>query len=860
MDIDISEIERRIQGQIELRRHMLFWEDEAGEYSEVIGSLNLGSAALVDATGSELAAKRTILRQRPSENIIVYRAGGAPRPEDDFLYDIKLSSAPFSCRMEAVWASECGISVELAEVLAVHAKFFNSKDRRSRLAETSLDKETVRGLRLAMLASCAGSRAESTRDAVREVVGKLLAELGRGQDKTLKLVTECGLASCFWSEVADVLGYVPPTGAEPSVEDLALKMIQTRCGDLIPLGGAQLKADAVRVLNDLASSGRTRPAFDALIQEYGDSIAETVDASLRTLDGIGPNDTLPAFDGWIVADMLSRAIAGTLRAADATAEMRLRAHTLWNDRFESGYEAIAAALGMLEGIELYESACASRTTSKELFDSYRKEWYEIDSQYRRFVGAMRRVPSSFRRSADELVSKVHASYRSYLSDLADRWQKHLMDTGSYPPASISSQNLFFEGKVMGEFPRAESGSRVGVIVSDAMRYEVGLELASRLNAGDCLAGRSRVHASCEAMLCMLPSYTQLGMAALLPRGAMEIDPESGNVMKSGLPTGGLANRRKIVEEVVPGAILFQAAEVLESGLPAVTDAPLVMIYHNAIDKRGDSRDTEGEVFAACAEAIEQVASIAGELLRAGCGKVFVTADHGFLYQDQQVGEPDYAEGGGLEGVEAANGGAIMRGRRFIAGLVIPKSDILLEYSSAELSLQGDCRVALPRGISRLRLRGSGARFVHGGASLQEDVVPVVTIKPARGSSSLERTGVQGFLCGRPTITGASILFDVYQTAPCSDKVAPLTVRVGLYAPDNAGRLLCSAERVLELSSTAESSEERRTRVELQVTDDVDDYPEVVLRISSRIGNTNQYRPDWEQRLTVNRAFGNDFDF
>lgn len=860
MDIDISEIENRIKEQFARGNHTLFWEDEPGEYVDAAGSLDLGMGVVIDVTGSELSAKRLVLRRRPAENVVLYRAGGAPRPEDDFLYDVKLASNPFSCRTEAVWASECGVPSALATTLVEHARFFRSKERRARLAECVLEKSTAQGVRLAMLACCAESRSENSRDAVRDVVGRLLADLGSGRDKTMRLIMECGLAPCLWAAVTDVIGYRAPTGEEPSVEDLAIEMIRARCGDLLLRIGTPLKADAVRVLNDLASAGRTRPAFDALVREYGQPLVEAVDASRRTMEGIGENDTLPIFDGWIVEDMLSRAIAGTLRSADARAEMSLRAHTLWFPEYEDCYEAVASALGLLEGAGLYESSRSSRTTAEGLFEAYRSEWYRIDGEYRHFVNAMRGVPSRFRSAAEELASRVSAAYHEYLSDLANRWQEHLMDAGSYPPPTVPSQPAFFSCRVQGALPAAENGRRVGVIVSDAMRYEVAAELAARLGSGNLSMGRGAVRVSCEAMACMIPSYTQLGMAALLPPGTMEVVPETGNVLKDGRPTAGLANRRKIVESAVPGSVLVQATEVLEVGLPPVGDAPLVVVYHNAIDKRGDSRDTEGEVFAACEDAIEQVASIAGELLREGCGKVFVTADHGFLYQDRAIAESDFAEDDEIEDYVASQGGRLTYGRRFLIGLAFPKSDVLLEYASSELSLDGNSRVALPRGISRLRLRGSGARYVHGGASLQEDVVPVVTIERERRAGGPKLTGVQGFLCGRSAITGASVLLDVYQTEPCSDEVAPLTVRVGLYAPDDAGRLLSSSERTLELASTSSSSEERKTRVELHVTDDVDDYAEVTLRISSRVGGTNQFRPEWEQRLSVNRAFGNDFDF
>ena len=191
-----------------------------------------------------------------------------------------------------------------------------------------------------------------------------------------------------------------------------------------------------------------------------------------------------------------------------------------------------------------------------------------------------------------------------------------------------------------------------------------------------------------------------------------------------------------------------------------------------------------------------MAKIAGELLHAGCGKVIVTADHGFLYQDREVEEFNYAAVDGLSDLAHAPGQDVSHGRRYAVGTTLPKSDILIEYSSAELSLNGAGRFAFPRGITRLRLRGSGARYVHGGASLQENVVPVVTIQRVDSRRAAERTGVQGFLTGRPSITGSTVTLDVYQTEPCSTKVTPLTVRIGLYDPDDASGLLCAEERRL----------------------------------------------------------------
>ena len=73
-----------------------------------------------------------------------------------------------------------------------------------------------------------------------------------------------------------------------------------------------------------------------------------------------------------------------------------------------------------------------------------------------------------------------------------------------------------------------------------MRYEIGDELLSLIRQED------RYSAELEPMLAMLPSYTQLGMAALLPNRELTIaDNETGAVLVDGQSSQGTANRIKI---------------------------------------------------------------------------------------------------------------------------------------------------------------------------------------------------------------------------------------------------------------------------------------------------------------------------
>jgi len=98
----------------------------------------------------------------------------------------------------------------------------------------------------------------------------------------------------------------------------------------------------------------------------------------------------------------------------------------------------------------------------------------------------------------------------------------------------NSQLRFFDRKIR----RAKE--KTVVIISDALRYEVGLELFERLkDDANCKADMSY-------MIGVLPAYTQLGMAALLPHKTLEIKPD-GFVLVDGLPSDGTEKREAVLE-------------------------------------------------------------------------------------------------------------------------------------------------------------------------------------------------------------------------------------------------------------------------------------------------------------------------
>ncbi len=96
--------------------------------------------------------------------------------------------------------------------------------------------------------------------------------------------------------------------------------------------------------------------------------------------------------------------------------------------------------------------------------------------------------------------------------------------------------------------------RTVVIISDAMRYEVGRQLFNKmLDDPKCTA-------KLDCMLSTLPSYTRLGMAALLPHSKLELT-DDGKELVDGIYCTDLASRQAVLQAAIPESCCVQFDEI-----------------------------------------------------------------------------------------------------------------------------------------------------------------------------------------------------------------------------------------------------------------------------------------------------------
>ena len=165
---------------------------------------------------------------------------------------------------------------------------------------------------------------------------------------------------------------------------------------------------------------------------------------------------------------------------------------------------------------------------------------------------------------------------------------------------------------------------------------------------------------------------------------------------------------------------------------------------------------------------------------------------------------------------------------------------------------------IPNSINRLRVRGAGSRFVHGGASLQEIVIPVIRVGKQR-NADVNQVEVQIIVPGRSQITSGQTAVMFYQTQPVSEKMQAREFVAGIYASDDR---LISAEHVLRFDFVSDNAREREMPRKFLLSREADNFnnEDVFLKLRERVGKTSHYKDYTSHCFQLKRGITTDFDF
>lgn len=146
-------------------------------------------------------------------------------------------------------------------------------------------------------------------------------------------------------------------------------------------------------------------------------------------------------------------------------------------------------------------------------------------------------------------------------------------------------------------------------------------------------------------------------------------------------------------------------------------------------------------------------------------------------------------------------------KRFILTDKPTNAEGTLTYSMDYLTNQKEALyVTVPKGVNRFAIPGAGANFVHGGAMLQEIVVPVITFKNDRSRSLANKAKKVDVKLTTPTrkITNQIMYLEFLQMSRVEDKKLPL--RLQLYFVDEDGQRVSNESIIIADSVSTQSGE------------------------------------------------------
>jgi hypothetical protein len=313
------------------------------------------------------------------------------------------------------------------------------------------------------------------------------------------------LLPAFWKFCEQQFGY---SDSKPTLEKLVVTMFVTYAGKYIqkelPKSWQTFVSykpgNSIAFLDSLMNNYLYRDSYDALAAHV--AVGLNVETALQDY----APETLVECDSFVQIDaILLRWLVKRLEAEDTGAqlaghaipeicEMRTKMH--FGSRFASAYALLASAHSLILAAHYN---CPD--TFKEIIRQYTKQDCLIDAQYRRFYANYDKIENSapFEQLRD-LVENIYTN--EYLGKQLPQWNAGLLSQDAL--LALPLQRNFYGHYVRG------NKDRTVVIISDAMRYEVGRELLLQLQDDP------KCTAKMEPMLSTLPSYTRLGMAALLP--------------------------------------------------------------------------------------------------------------------------------------------------------------------------------------------------------------------------------------------------------------------------------------------------------------------------------------------------------
>lgn len=816
------------------KHRLVFWYDDKKELQDEFEALPEEGFTKVRVSNNQFEVKHRMVKLEPDTKFLLYFDSEQPENKDNWLLDLELANYLFHTDQEAMFLQELGLDYYMKQLVADHIDFFKAKSRRIKLKELLEAGDEQNAIRKKMLAVVFNVDYVDWKSYI-QADGKAFVE---GDDKYEKELKRFNLYDYYWDAIKNRFNY---ESKAPSIYDFLLEVFHNN----FSMGKhSKLTQESKLLITQWQDSGQYRDSYMELSERiYSDiNVEELIDDA--TLDAVINDNLFRKNEFKIIRDLNNMLLKNEISLDKLLQYIKQRENKFWYNSVKHFYASLEYAGEMLSLVHKY--AGKSFNDFEDGIGAYEKELYEVDMMYRKFIWNYRKTNQSSNLS--ELAEKIEKVYSNdWLLGINDNWQKVVNDLKVWPTNKSWSQQQFFKQHVQ---PILARNQRLFVIISDALRYECGVELNRRI------LGEDRFVSEIEPMVSSLPSYTQLGMASLLPHKELSFKEGSDSIAVDGMMSNGTAGRTKILETSSGVRATAINAEdfmgmSIAPGREYVKQYDLIYIYHNRIDKVGDDKTSEDKMFDAVEQEIQYLIDIVSRIGRSLNGyNMMITSDHGFIYQHSELHESDFT-------ISGHSGDIWKENRRFVIGKQLQGDKSTQQFDGSQLNIASAVDVLIPKSVNRIRVKGAGSKFVHGGASLQEVIVPLlkIGIKKEETTSNVDVDIIKS----ADRITTNLHVVSFIQQGLVSEQVLPRTMKAGIYADD--GALISDTFRYL---FDIDEGSERQREVKHTFTMNKSAASKyrnqrVRLVLEEPIEGTERWKQYKEYSYTLNISFINDFD-
>jgi len=762
-------------------RRLVFWYDDHGEFSEEVDLLELINAKIHKLTGDNIIYTKYLLEcEDIRSSYLVYAPFPKPMDRENHLADIICYSKQFFADRVSLLCADLNIPEKHKEQLSLYPKFWRANERVDKFASLGIENYNPESIEIGLLAVVSGVRTPSFEEVLKTVI-----ILGDFKDnKHLASFEKMGLMGCFWRLCEKYFGF---NDENPSLEKLVAALLITYTahhymGEL-PKAWQPYelykKNDVAVFVSNLMNNMMYKESYDRFANYMSQKIKANEFFKNVSIEKYFECDTFEVFDIQLIAHFAS--------VLESTAEPLLETYREvikkrsnkkhFAEKYKNHYKAIDRADQLVGAILQFSKDVVK--DAEDVILLYTTKWVKIDRYYRGFYTAYDLIEENEHLfPLRDLVENIYTN--SYLMKLSILWADKLELMASLDQLKGLKQYEFYNRRVSSEVKR----ECTVVIISDAFRYDCGLELHDRFKE------KAGTKSELQYMISTIPSYTKLGMASLLPHKSISFS-DGFDVLIDGETCSSSAQREKIIKRYNSNAVVATYTEIMGMNREAVrnlmTGQELAYVYHNQIDARGDHAPTENEVFLAARESIHEIMNLVQKLtVDKSITNYIITADHGFIYKRDKLDESDK--------VNLPKQANAVINKRYL--LTKESTDIegSLNYSLEYLGRENkDLYVTVPRGVDIFKAAGGGQNFVHGGASLQEIIVPLLKVKTERSKKEVGTVEIVLTSISRK-ITNLITYLDFIQTENVSDILKPMRIKV--YFETESGEKISDEELIV----------------------------------------------------------------